>query len=105
MRMKDVGATVLNQSVLLAGINDDADTLAALSEALFACGVLPYYLHVLDRVAGAAHFDVDQPTALRLHTELAARLPGYLVPKLVREVPGAPAKTPVTPLTALSRPA
>jgi EF-P beta-lysylation protein EpmB len=90
------GATVLNQSVLLAGINDDVDTLANLSEALFEAGVLPYYLHVLDRVAGAAHFDVQTARALELHAELTARLPGYLVPRLVREVSGAPSKTPVT---------
>jgi KamA family protein len=90
------GTTVLNQSVLLAGVNDDASTLAELSEALFAAGVLPYYLHVLDRVAGAAHFDVPTSEALRLHTELTAMLPGFLVPRLVREVPGAAAKTAVT---------
>jgi EF-P beta-lysylation protein EpmB len=91
------GATVLNQSVLLAGVNDSVEALAALSEALFAIGVLPYYLHVLDRVAGAAHFDVDETTALRLHAGLTRLLPGFLVPRLVREVPGAPSKTPVTP--------
>ena len=94
--LSDAGASVLNQSVLLAGINDDARALADLSEALFAAGVLPYYLHVLDRVEGAAHFDVPTATALRLHAELTARLPGYLVPRLVREVPGAAAKTAVT---------
>jgi len=90
------GATVLNQSVLLAGVNDDAETLANLSEALFAAGVLPYYLHILDRVAGAAHFEVPTERALRLHSELTARLPGYLVPRLVREISGAPSKTAVT---------
>jgi EF-P beta-lysylation protein EpmB len=94
--LRAAGATVLNQSVLLAGVNDDCDTLAELSEALFACGVLPYYLHVLDAVQGAAHFDVPEPAALALHRELAARMPGYLVPKLVREIPGAASKTPVT---------
>lgn len=88
--------TLLNQSVLLAGINDSVDALAALSEALFAARVLPYYLHLLDRVQGAAHFEVDEPTALRLHADLMQRLPGYLVPRLVREVPGAASKTPVT---------
>ena len=91
------GATLLNQSVLLAGVNDDVAALAALSETLFAMHVLPYYLHVLDRVAGAAHFDVDEAAALRLHAQLTSVLPGYLVPKLVREVPGAASKTPVTP--------
>jgi EF-P beta-lysylation protein EpmB len=92
----DAGATVLNQSVLLACINDDVATLAALSTALFEAGVLPYYLHVLDRVRGAAHFDVSHERALQLHAELTARLPGYLVPRLVREVPGASSKTAVT---------
>ncbi|MDY0067098.1 MAG: EF-P beta-lysylation protein EpmB [Steroidobacteraceae bacterium] len=89
------GAVVLNQSVLLAGINDSVEALEGLSEALFSMGVLPYYLHVLDRVRGAAHFEVDEQRARSLHSALAARLPGYLVPKLVREVPGEPAKTPV----------
>jgi len=88
--------TLLNQSVLLAGVNDSVVALAQLSEALMATGVLPYYLHLLDRVQGAAHFEVDEATALRLHAGLLERLPGYLVPRLVREVPGAPSKTPVT---------
>jgi len=87
------GATVLNQSVLLRGINDDASTLAALSDALFEAGVLPYYLHLLDPVAGSAHFDVPEATGRRLIAQLAAELPGYLVPRLVREQAGAPAKT------------
>jgi EF-P beta-lysylation protein EpmB len=85
--------TVLNQSVLLRGVNDDVDALANLSERAFACGALPYYLHLLDRVAGAAHFDVDEPRARALHAALTARLPGYLVPRLVREIPGRPSKT------------
>jgi L-lysine 2,3-aminomutase len=68
---------------------------AALSEALFAAGVLPYYLHALDPVAGAAHFAVQDAAARTLHAALRARLPGYLVPRLVREVPGAPAKLPL----------
>jgi KamA family protein len=84
---------LLNQSVLLRGVNDDADVLTLLSERLFACGVLPYYLHLLDRVAGAAHFDVDEETAKTLVAALRARLPGYLVPRLVREVPGYTSKT------------
>lgn len=95
--LKAAGATLMNQSVLLAGVNDDVATLGELSESLFECGVLPYYLHLLDRVAGAAHFEVSESRAVELHTELVARLPGYLVPKLVRETPGAPSKTPVTP--------
>jgi EF-P beta-lysylation protein EpmB len=97
-RLVQAGATVLNQSVLLAGVNDCVDSLADLSEALFETQVLPYYLHVLDKVQGAAHFDVEEQRALQLHTQLAARLPGYLVPRLVREVPGAAAKLPVMPV-------
>lgn len=89
------GVTLLNQSVLLKSVNDDADTLATLSESLFGIGVLPYYLHTLDPVAGAAHFDVTPARAGRLHEELRRRLPGYLVPRLVRELPGSPYKTPL----------
>jgi EF-P beta-lysylation protein EpmB len=90
--LRESGITLLNQSVLLKGVNDSADTLAELSERLFEAGVLPYYLHMLDKVRGAAHFDVPDTTAQRMAGELAARLPGYLVPRLVREVHGAPAK-------------
>ena len=89
------GATLLNQSVLLKGINDDTQVLCELSERLFACGVLPYYLHQLDPVAGAAHFAVDDARARALTGALRSRLPGYLVPRLVREVPGQAGKTPV----------
>lgn len=84
--------TLLNQSVLLQGVNDDADTLAELSERLFDAGVLPYYLHMPDRVAGTVHFHVDDAPAVAIHRALAAKLPGYLVPRLVRERPGATAK-------------
>ncbi|MDF1628188.1 MAG: EF-P beta-lysylation protein EpmB [Alcanivoracaceae bacterium] len=87
------GVQLLNQSVLLRGVNDDVTTLAALSERLLEVGVLPYYLHQLDRVAGAAHFAVSDQQALQLIAELHARLPGYLVPKLVREESGAAGKT------------
>ncbi|HET7925094.1 MAG TPA: EF-P beta-lysylation protein EpmB, partial [Rhodanobacteraceae bacterium] len=87
------GATLLNQSVLLRGINDDAGVLAALSERLLECGALPYYLHQLDRVAGTAHFEVDDARARAIVEALTARLPGYLVPRLVREVAGAASKT------------
>ena len=87
------GVTLLNQSVLLHGVNDDAATLAELSERLFDAGVLPYYLHMPDAVAGTAHFDVSATRAAAIHRDLTARLPGYLVPKLVREVPGGEAKT------------
>lgn len=89
------GAALLNQSVLLKGVNDDEDALAELSAGLFEAGVMPYYLHMLDRVVGASHFEVDEGRALRLHEGLRARLPGYLVPQLVREVAGAPAKMPI----------
>ena len=92
--LQQAGITLLNQSVLLRRVNDSADALAALSERLFAAGVLPYYLHLLDKVAGAAHFDVPESRALALVQELREKLPGYLVPKLVREQPGAGAKTP-----------
>ncbi len=83
---------LLNQSVLLAGVNADADTLVELSEALDGAGVLPYYLHLPDRVAGTAHFAVDEATGIRLVEALRARLPGYLVPRLAREEPGAASK-------------
>jgi len=91
-RIADSGATLLNQSVLLRGVNDSVAALAQLSEGLFAAGVLPYYLHLLDRVQGAAHFDVSEVVACQLMAGLNARLPGYLVPRLVREQPGAPGK-------------
>jgi EF-P beta-lysylation protein EpmB len=94
-RLRRAGASLLNQSVLLRGVNDDAGALADLSEALFAEGVLPYYLHLLDRVRGAAHFEVPEPEARGTYEALRARLPGYLLPRLVRELPGAPAKLPV----------
>ncbi|MGC9456139.1 MAG: KamA family radical SAM protein [Halothiobacillaceae bacterium] len=89
------GVTCLNQSVLLAGVNDRVETLARLSEALFDQGVLPYYLHQLDRVAGAAHFEVPREIGCRLMAGLRARLPGYLLPRYVVEEAGQPAKTPV----------
>lgn len=92
-RLAGAGATLLNQSVLLAGVNDDAGALVNLSLRLFECGVLPYYLHMLDRVRGAAHFEVPAGVARALVREAAARLPGYLVPRLVREEPGAASKT------------
>jgi EF-P beta-lysylation protein EpmB len=94
-RLRGAGVTLLNQAVLLRGVNDSVDALAALSERGFAAGVLPYYLHQLDRVQGAAHFEVDDATARDLHRALAARLSGYLVPRLVREVAGDPGKRPL----------
>jgi EF-P beta-lysylation protein EpmB len=87
--------TLLNQSVLLKGVNDEVDTLQRLSVELMAAGVLPYYLHLADKVRGTAHFEVDEAAALGLVEQLAGRLSGYLVPRLVKEVPGAPAKMPV----------
>ncbi|HYM34206.1 MAG TPA: EF-P beta-lysylation protein EpmB [Steroidobacteraceae bacterium] len=95
-RIKDCNAALFNQSVLLAGVNDNVDALSQLSETLFASGVLPYYLSLLDRVTGAAHFEVSEPRAVDLMRRLIARLPGYLIPKLVREVAGAEAKTSVS---------
>ena len=92
-RLGSRGVTLLNQAVLMRGVNDSADALADLSERLFEAGVLPYYLHLLDRVRGAAHFEVPEAEAVALHAEVAARLPGYLVPKLVREIAGEPGKT------------
>lgn len=87
------GVTLLNQAVLLRGVNDHADTLVSLSERLHRAGVLPYYLHLLDRVQGAAHFEVPDARGVALVAALRGRLPGYLVPRLVREMPGADGKT------------
>lgn len=92
-RLAAAGVTLLNQSVLLRGVNDSAAVLAELSEVLFAARVLPYYLHLLDPVRGAAHFDVNETEASAIMKTLRQRLPGYLVPRLVRERPGQPAKT------------
>lgn len=89
------GVHLLNQAVLLRGVNDSVEALEALSETLFDAGVLPYYLHQLDRVQGAAHFEVPEAESQALIAALRARLPGFLVPKLVREVAGEPAKTPL----------
>jgi EF-P beta-lysylation protein EpmB len=92
-RLKAAGVTLLNQSVLLRGVNDDLATLKRLSFELMDAGVLPYYLHLPDRVRGTAHFDVAESQAKSLIEGLTAQLSGYLVPRLVREVPGAPSKT------------
>lgn len=93
LRLRDAGCLLLNQSVLLRGVNDSVPALAALSRRLLQSGVTPYYLHALDAVAGAAHFAVDDATAVGLVDELRQQLPGYLVPRLVREVAGAASKT------------
>ncbi|WP_028487096.1 EF-P beta-lysylation protein EpmB [Thiomicrorhabdus chilensis] len=92
---RQAGFHLLNQSVLLKGINDDSETLITLSHTLFAQGVLPYYLHQLDRVEGAAHFEVPNQEALALRQTLLEKLPGYLVPKLVKENAGEAHKTPL----------
>lgn len=90
--LRATGVQLLNQTVLLAGVNDHADVLTELSWQLHRTGVLPYYLHLTDRVRGTAHFDVDESRGVDLIDALARRLPGYLVPRLVREVPGEDAK-------------
>lgn len=89
----DAGIVVLNQAVLLRGVNDSVEALAALCERLVDLRVIPYYLHQLDPVAGAAHFQVDQREGRELVEKLASRLPGYAVPRYVREIPGQPNKT------------
>ncbi len=96
-QLTQTGALLLNQSVLLKGVNDEADTLVRLSEALLAAGVLPYYLHQLDRVQGATHFEVSDSDARALMDSVHAALPGYLVPRLVRELPDFPGKYPLWP--------
>jgi KamA family protein len=90
--LKKSGATVLSQSVLLRGVNDTPEALAELCEALFAQGVLPYYLHLLDRAAGTAHFEVPENESVEIYRKLRALLPGYLVPRLARELPQGTAK-------------
>lgn len=94
-KIRNTSTTLLNQSVLLKAVNDNVDTLCQLSEALFASGVLPYYLHLLDRVQGAAHFDVNESIAHNLMDGVRRRLPGFLVPQLVRETAGKPYKEPI----------
>lgn len=94
-RAKAAGITLLNQAVLLKGINDDINIQSNLSKQLFKSGVMPYYLHLLDKVAGAAHFDIDERRAVNLYWQLLAKLPGYLVPKLVKELPNRPFKVPI----------
>jgi EF-P beta-lysylation protein EpmB len=91
--LRDSGWILLNQSVLLRGVNDSTTALRSLHERLFGLGVLPYYLHLVDRVEGAAHYEVAELGARQLMKELSSGSPGYLVPRLAREVPGEPAKT------------
>ncbi|NQZ33446.1 MAG: EF-P beta-lysylation protein EpmB [Oceanospirillaceae bacterium] len=92
-KLKQAAVTVLNQAVLLKGINDTPDSQKALHLASFKAGALPYYLFVLDQVQGAAHFNIEDSEAQQLMRELQCMLPGYLVPKLAREIPGKPHKT------------
>ena len=96
-QLSAAGVCLLNQSVLLRGVNDSVAALRHLSERLFDAGVLPYYLHLLDRVQGAAHFEVPEHEARQLLAELSAQLPGYLLPRLVREQAGAAAKQVLAP--------
>lgn len=96
--LREGGVQLLNQAVLLKNINDNSRILATLSENLFDAGVLPYYLHLLDKVQGAAHFEVAETDAKTLYGELLTLLPGYLVPRLVRETPHEGSKTPVSPI-------
>ena len=91
--MVGTGIPVLNQAVLLRDINDSVDAMESLCRRLVNIGVMPYYLHQLDRVQGAAHFEVAREIGLKLIQELSARLPGYAVPKFVEEVAGEPNKT------------
>ena len=93
--LRERGVTLLNQSVLLKGVNDSGDAISDLSETLFEAGVLPYYLHVLDKVQGASHFYVSDDEGRAIMEEAIKRLPGFLVPKLVREIGGQPGKTPI----------
>lgn len=95
MKLRNHQVTLLNQSVLLAGVNDSVADLKALSHALFSAGILPYYLHVLDKVEGAAHFLVEDAKAKRLMSELIQEISGYLVPRLMREEAGKASKTPL----------
>lgn len=95
--LKRAGVTLLNQAVLLKDVNDNDDALVELSEALFESDILPYYLHLFDKVKGASHFYINDQTAGELYKQILARLPGFLVPKLVREIGGETSKTPVLP--------
>ena len=91
-RLRSAQIDVFNQSVLLKGVNDSVQVLSKLMHRVFEIGVVPYYLHLFDPVAGAHHFDLPETTAIALWKELQSQLPGYLVPRLVREVPHQPAK-------------
>lgn len=92
-KLKDCDVVLLNQSVLLKNVNDDAQILKTLSDRLFSVGILPYYLHLLDKVEGSTHFYLDDAKALKIYKELQRISSGYLVPKLAREIGGEPNKT------------
>ena len=91
--LRQANCHLLNQSVILKGINDDAGILTDLSKRLFSFGVLPYYLHLLDKVTGAAHFDIPQQEVINIYQRLQRKLPGYLLPRLIREEVGKGHKT------------
>ncbi|TAK61413.1 EF-P beta-lysylation protein EpmB [Methylobacter sp.] len=90
--LKNSGITLFNQAVLLKGVNDNVEVLYELSEQLFRHGIIPYYLHLLDKATGTGHFEVPEAEALALIRQVQAILPGYLVPKLVKEQAGASSK-------------
>ena len=92
-QLKSAGITMLNQSVLLKGVNDSSEQLIALSEKLFDAGVMPYYLHMLDPVQGASHFDIPVDRAIEIFNQMQAELPGFLLPKLVQERAGEASKS------------
>ena len=93
--LRNARIPLFNQSVLLKSINDDANTLIKLSEKMFDSGITPYYLHLFDPIQGAAHFDVKEKKAIKIVNEMLATLPGFLMPKLVREIAGQANKTPI----------
>lgn len=95
------GIPTLNQAVLLRRINDNIEALTELCESCVNLGVIPYYLHQLDRVQGAAHFEVGIEHGIKLVEQLRQRLPGYAVPRFVQEIPGEPSKTPIADVAAL----
>ena len=96
-RLREAGAMMLSQTVLLKGVNDSVETLAALFERAVESGLTPYYLHQLDRVSGAAHFAVERERGLEIVRSLKQTLPGYMVPRYVEEVPGDSSKRPIAP--------
>ncbi|MBF0431802.1 MAG: EF-P beta-lysylation protein EpmB, partial [Fibrobacteria bacterium] len=92
-RLAEAGITLLNQSVLLKGVNDSLSVQLSLAHALFHKRVVPYYLHQLDRVAGTSHFETPLERGKSLYKEMRKSLPGYLLPRYVQEIPGRASKT------------